>query len=512
MKKIKHLGIYNFKGLKGVSIENIGTLNVFVGKNNSGKSSILHAIDMAGLALNVQAWDSFEQKIEIKDLFTKIGEFAIGITYDDKSVVVVKANEHCIPEFNPRPNDGEKFQSVLITPNYGKGYTTRIQRWPAQVISSIKARNFSAINSLDMLYAMKYYSEHDGEHFTADEYKNLTQEIVHYFPELEKVVSDRTDKDISTLTYTEYGKTLDILYSGTGLKHFIDVLLIISISKANIILIDEPELGLHPDLQRKFIEYLEKLAKEKELQFFFATHSPVFLNYADNMSYYRVMNKKGKREVIPVEKDALHTLISDFGIRPSDIFNQDICLLVEGADDVVFFEHIIRVLYKEEFEKIAISIQQYGGSAAEGIISGSINVSNITTAQKYTFWIRDRDSKPKDHPSSNSTQFRNALEKQGFDCHILKKREIEYYYPREVHIMAQQGNQRKEQETEKIFSGTQEEKYRGEAKKYGICVPAGKCLKRLLGTHFTSKDQLDEEICEIMRLLLGWKSEILGEE
>jgi len=50
----------------------------------------------------------------------------------------------------------------------------------------------------------------------------------------------------------------------------------------------------------------------------------------------------------PVPKDAIHTLLSDLGIRPSDVFNQDICLLVEGSSDVIFFEHVIHNLYKKQ--------------------------------------------------------------------------------------------------------------------------------------------------------------------
>ena len=122
------------------------------------------------------------------------------------------------------------------------------------------------------------------------------------------------------------------------------------------------------------------------------------------------INKKGRREVIPVGSDAIQTLLSDLGLRPSDVFNQDICILLEGATEIVFFEHIIRNLYKTDFENIAIGILQYGGGAAEGIISGSIDVSNITPAQKYTFWIRDRDAPENNQPSENARKLVKELQ------------------------------------------------------------------------------------------------------
>ncbi len=281
---------------------------------------------------------------------------------------------------------------------------------------------------------------------------------------------------------------------------------------AGVVLIDHPELGLHPDLQRQFLEYLQRLAEEKEIQFFLATHSHVILNYADSVNYYRVINKRGNREIIQVTQEAIHTILSDLGIRPSDIFNHDICLLVEGASEIIFFEHIIRKLYQKEFDNVAVAVTQYGGGAAEGIISGNIDVSNITPAQKYTFWIRDRDAKPTDVPSPNSTKFKNCLTKLGFPCHILEKREIEYYYPEVVHIAAQQKDSAKEKHTLNILKGDQGEKYREEANKFGICVPSGKYLRKLLSEHLTTKEQLEEEIRKIIEeRLIPWKKEILGE-
>ena len=88
------------------------------------------------------------------------------------------------------------------------------------------------------------------------------------------------------LPIPKYGKQLDILYSGTGLKHFLDVLLKTTVSGANVILIDEPEMGLHTDLQRKFIEYLDKLARTKSLQIFLATQSQIVQTFADSARHF----------------------------------------------------------------------------------------------------------------------------------------------------------------------------------------------------------------------------------
>lgn len=511
--KLRNINIQNFKGIENISLTECGIINAIVGKNNSGKSSILHAIDMAGLALEVNAWDRFQPKLAVKDLFSDTGDFAIDLTYEDNSTIKISTNPGFGPTKSPDPNDAQKFKSILIWPDVGTGMLQRQHRTPQWIINQVENRNFANVDSLQILFAIKFYALRNERGLTQKTYDDLLEEIKKYFPDIEEVESDRTETDIATLTYKEYGKKLDILYSGSGLKHFIDVLLKATISNAKILLLDEPEMGLHPDLQRRFISYLKKLAEEKHLQIFLATHSQVLLNYADSISYYRIINSKGSRKLLRVNDDAIHTLLSDMGIRPSDVFNQDICLMVEGSSEIVFFTHIIRELYKSEFEKIAIGVVQYAGSAAEGIISGDINISNIVPAQKYTYWLRDRDTIPPDPPSAESTRFRNALKKQNVDCYIWNKREIEFYYPEKVLVAAQQGDPDKEKQVLKIKNGAQTEKFRVAANKDGVCVPKGKYLYKLLKTHLTSKDDLENEVKTIIEdILIPWKKEILGEQ
>jgi hypothetical protein len=253
------------------------------------------------------------------------------------------------------------------------------------------------------------------------------------------------------------------------------------------------------------------LATDKGIQFFLATHSQVLLNYADSITYYRITNTQGNRSLVRVDKSAAATLMIDLGLRPGDVLNQDMCILVEGATDVVFLEHVIRLLYAAEFQKIGVAILQYGGGAAEGIISGAINVANIVAAQRFTYWIRDRDAEPSAPPAVNSTKFVNALGRAGMTALIWKKREIEYYFPESLLVAAQQGDAAKEQEVRAILVGTQSEKFRNAASPHGICVPTGQYLRQLLRTHLTAKGQLDPEIRDVVELtLIPWRDQILG--
>ena len=381
---------------------------------------------------------------------------------------------------------------------------------PKNVMDLLDQRNYTQLTALDILYAIKFFGNKHERGFTPESYRRVVTEIKAYFPDIEELNSDRTEEDISTITYTEYGRRLDVLYSGTGLKHFLDVLIKAIVSKAQVLLIDEPELGLHPDLQRQFLAFLQRFSHDTNIQVFMATHSSVMLDHADSVTVFRVKNTKGRRDITKIPKDAIRTTLSDLGIRPSDLFNQDMCILVEGADDVIFFEHLVRTLYDDLFGKLAIGVQQYGGGAADGIISGSIDITNITPAQQYALWIRDRDARPTDRPSTHATQFKNALSRAQAFCHILERREIEFYYPEAVLREAQRSPEHKARIVS-ILNGDQAKKFRHCARDEGLCLPRGKRLRNLLSQHLTSINQLSDELRDLVeKTLRPWAIEICG--
>lgn len=511
--KIQRVEIKRFKGLEGLAISDLSKINVFVGKNNAGKSSILHAIDMMGLALENGNWDRFQPKLEIKDLISDLGEFKIEVGYKNGSTAAVQMHQNGRhPEFEPKGDQIQKFRSILIWPDVNSLITGRRHMTPDQVWECIQNRNFAALNGLQIMHAIKFFGDQNKHGLTKEDYQRFQSEIMAFFPEIDKIESSRTGGDIDTLLYTENGQRRDIIYSGSGIRQLIDILVKIVVSGADVILLDEPETGLHPDIQRKFVSYLNRLVSENSVQIFVSTHSPVFLNDFVPLNSYRITNVAGTREVAQIANDAIHTVIGDLGLRPSDVFNRDICVMVEGADDVAFYEHIFDVLYASEFEGVSVAVLQYGGDAAAGIVSGSINVSNIVPAQGHVFWIRDRDARPADEPSSNSTKFANALNDQNMKNYILKKREVEFYYPEVVLENAQQGKYANEQAlaAKTALNGDQGTKFRDQAKD-SFTVPRGKVLRSLLAKHVTDKSQIEDELRTMVEeQILPWKDEILG--
>ena len=214
--------IQRFKGIDRIDIQSCSAVNAIYGRNNSGKSTILHALDMAGLALSTRTWNQFQPKLTIKDMFHEAGPFEIELTYDDGEHLTVRQKDGSDgPIFDPpQPTEGQRFRSIYIVPDPGLGLLRRRHVTPKNVMDLIQGRNFSEVNGLELLYALKFYAEKSTRGFNRRDYEQIINDIKRFFPEIEEVISDRTEDDIATLTYLEYGRNLDIIYAGSGLKHY----------------------------------------------------------------------------------------------------------------------------------------------------------------------------------------------------------------------------------------------------------------------------------------------------
>ncbi len=85
-----------------------------------------------------------------------------------------------------------------------------------------------------------------------------------------------------------------------------------------VILIDEPENSLFPDIQRTLINYYTQLAPEA--QFFFATHSPLIASQFEPcerfiLSFDENGNVQAKNGIAPQGDDPNDLLTKDFGLR-----------------------------------------------------------------------------------------------------------------------------------------------------------------------------------------------------
>jgi predicted ATP-dependent endonuclease of OLD family len=123
------------------------------------------------------------------------------------------------------------------------------------------------------------------------------------------------------------------------------------------IVIDEPEVSLHPALQRKLMTLLLEYSKDRQIVI--STHSPYFLPLefiGSGMSITRVNTSTDGTKFFTlseVAKQTLSRLLGDFnfphalGLNAREIFFlEEEVILVEGQEDVVFYPKIAEQVSK----------------------------------------------------------------------------------------------------------------------------------------------------------------------
>ena len=136
-----------------------------------------------------------------------------------------------------------------------------------------------------------------------DAYKELKEYINIIFQDLDTQIEFDSRDGEGNLFFRNKsgGDKFSIDKLSTGEKTLLSKVLYFYLEKIyfHIILIDEPELSLHPSWQNKVLKIYENFAKQNNCQIIIATHSPHIISSAKN-EYLRflIKNEEGKIEAI----------------------------------------------------------------------------------------------------------------------------------------------------------------------------------------------------------------------
>jgi putative ATP-dependent endonuclease of OLD family len=118
-----------------------------------------------------------------------------------------------------------------------------------------------------------------------------------------------------------------------------------------LIIVDEPELHLHPRWQSALFALFEKLAKSTGNQFVLATHSPTFISPASIQYVSRVFSEKQRSDIVRLNSTALPNAKHLFNVVNSQnnerVFFTDKVVLVEGLSDRIVFERVLEIVAKQ---------------------------------------------------------------------------------------------------------------------------------------------------------------------
>lgn len=165
---------------------------------------------------------------------------------------------------------------------------------------------------------------------------------------------------------------------GDGIQSLIILLypLFFNRDKSLLVFIEEPELSLHPGMQRLFIDTIMK-PEFRNHQFFLTTHSNHFLDMVLDHSQISIYNfkkntaAKNSYEITNTNNSDIN-LLDSIGVRNSSVFLSNSTIWVEGITDRLYINKYLEAYQKSELgkqfeikrfkEDLHYSFIEYGGA------------------------------------------------------------------------------------------------------------------------------------------------------
>lgn len=335
---IQSFDISNVKIVGKASCDNVPKLMVVAGRNGVGKSTLLYELRKfseekvkgSGKILYSGPHRTWRRrKIKSMWLWSQQREYSNILTLDS------------LPGFEGIgiPDPQRRYDTTDEAPGLIK-----------YILGQIETKRQHAIMSKIDKNNLKY-----PEGFAPDIYKPLKEMLNILLPHLQFIEVDQSNRDNVRCLMRVEGVTenIDMDDLSSGEKEVIALFMPLLERQINqvisrmergqevdlesapdtVMILDEPDLHIHPELQKRMLTYMRKRACEDKVQFIIATHSPIIINEAASNELYSLVSKD-----IASDDNQLRTVISNQ--EKLDLFKDvcgDVAILTLGRP-IVFIE------------------------------------------------------------------------------------------------------------------------------------------------------------------------------
>ena len=151
------------------------------------------------------------------------------------------------------------------------------------------------------------------------------------------------------------------MYKRQGLHQLLIIAIAATYLTDSVLCIEEPEMNMHPSLQRRLLGYLRKNTTN---QYFITTHSAALVDISEDVAVFHVEHD-GHQTIINsvLTPQQRRTICDDLGFRPSDLVQANALIWVEGPSDRIYLNRLIKQLSANLLkEGTHYSFAFYGGS------------------------------------------------------------------------------------------------------------------------------------------------------
>ena len=412
--KINYLKIVNFKSIRGLEINNMENSLILVGKNSTGKTSVIDAILItAGLRqIHPHEFLDSSKPVEIS--------MQISLTDDDLNYYYTKGilsktrnYDKWLEEFKiklPSFHNGIVSFSCYINPDFSIHYRDGFQKnnpYIKQIIPKIyhidQNRNLETLqNDVFSFYDKKSFKMLKDNECTFDstrkcnlcfqciglinkkapeeltlfetarlfQYKLFHTKLTEFAAKVNRHFHENgspsqeiryvMDFDIDHLLKIDtqiYNKERggflgQVNMLGEGLKSIYALSLLETYVEEDdtlpcIILMEDPEIYLHPQLQKVASEILFRLSKKNQVVF--STHSPnMIFNFSTKQIREVVLDSE--YYTIVKENSDIDVILDDLGYTANDLMNVSFVFIVEGKQDSNRLPLLLEKYYSEIYD------------------------------------------------------------------------------------------------------------------------------------------------------------------
>lgn len=422
-------------------------LAVFVGKNNAGKSSLVEALRLVALAIRKSTKTVYKEvpkefglglrargyKLDVDKL--KIDLRGIVYLYEDKIAKIMVSLDSGINIH------------IYLTSDYAYACLFDSQN---HNITSKNNPKLAEIEQVDILPQLGLIKENEKKltretvEGDKDSYlfsRHFRNEILLYkdmfwkeFVKLsESTWNELKIKDIEYNFYEDDNIKLYISDSkflaelglmGSGLQMWLQIMwFLVRSQDATTIILDEPDVYMHPDLQRKLI----RLIKKRYPQVIIATHSVEIIGEVEPGNIITI-DKKKRQMSYANDMKAVQEIVDNIGainnLSLTRIGNMRKCVFVEGGDLKILakFADILYPDYTESLNNLP-SISLGGFNNLKEAFGASRLFYEETKDSIKCIAILDSDYFPDEMLAEQA----EAAKNNKLNLHIWKRKEIENY-------------------------------------------------------------------------------------
>jgi hypothetical protein len=333
---LKTLTIKGFRCFREFQVESLTRVNLFVGKNSSGKTSILDAAELAAIgsieglarssarrgeqilspAVLTPAEEKYsEHVVDPSHLF--LGhDLHVGKAFTIKSVGEVTRHVQCTVEH------ASNLDTIILTLRFvshltPKDQADRLTISPAGGVLPPPRRraeanppvNFLKAEAIDTLSLNQLW---DRVVLTPEE-ETVISALRIIEPQVDRLAflgRDRNSPPIILAKLLNLEQRLPLATLGGGMEHMLAIALHLSSAKKGFLLVDEIDTGLHYSVMVDMWRLVIETAKRLDIQVFATTHS---LDCVRALARLRKKYPRSADEVTVhrVEKDASTTIVYD---------------------------------------------------------------------------------------------------------------------------------------------------------------------------------------------------------